>query len=232
MAGTQGDMVARIAAEMRRPDLALAAATVGNPNGLAVRNGIATAISEYQKERFRFSDANVSITSPTFVTVPGQSVYTTADSPVISSMYLIDYINIQIANTMQQLYRGTPEQLHIDIQINNQSGFPSVFAYEHNSLLLYPVPDIAYNLFIGCHLFVAAPADDAEVNNPWMTDAELLIRSRAKYEVYKHVIRNDKMAMMMSPDPDENGEAYKAFKSLKGVANKITGRGRVKAMRW
>jgi hypothetical protein len=133
---------------------------------------------------------------------------------------------------MQELVRGTPEQLHIDIQINNQSGFPSVYAYENNSLLLYPVPDIAYNMFIGAHINVDAPVSDSSVNNPWMTDAELLIRSRAKYEIYKHVLRNDKMALAMSPDPDENGEAYKAYKSLKAVGNKITGRGRVKPMKF
>jgi hypothetical protein len=232
MSGDLATMVSRIAAEMRRPDLALAAATVGNPNGNAIRLAIATAINEYQKQRFRFSDAAVDPSTPSFLTVSGRSIYTSADSPLISSMYLIDYINIQIANTMQELVRGTPEQLHIDIQINNQSGFPSVYAYENNSLLLYPVPDIAYNMFIGAHINVDAPVSDSSVNNPWMTDAELLIRSRAKYEIYKHVLRNDKMALAMSPDPDENGEAYKAYKSLKAVGNKITGRGRVKPMKF
>lgn len=229
---TLGDMVARVAAELRRPDLALAAATVGNPNGNAIRLAISTAISEYQKQRFRFSDANVDPTVPTFVTVPGRSVYTTADSPVISSMFLIDYINIQIANTMQQLVRGTPEQLHIDIQINNQSGFPSVYAYENNSILLYPVPDVAYNMFIGAHINVAAPATDVEAGNVWMNEAELLIRSRAKYEVALNVTRNKDMMLAMSPDPEENGATYRAWKSLKASGNKITGRGRVKAMRF
>jgi hypothetical protein len=232
MAGTLGDMVARIAAEMRRPDLAFAAATVGNPNGNAIRLAIATAISEYQKQRFRFSDANIDPTVPTFQTVAGRSKYTVADSPVISSMFLIDYIDIQIANTLQALVRGTPNQLHIDIQINNQSGFPSVYAYEDDSLLLYPVPDIAYNMFVGAHINIAAPASDIAVGNVWMNEGELLIRSRAKYEIYKHILRNAPMALAMSPDPEENGETYKAWKSMKAVGNKITGTGRVRPMRF
>lgn len=231
MPGDLGSMVARIAAEMRRPDLAGTAATAGNPNANAIRNAIATAISENQKQRFRFSDINPAIPT-TFLTVAGRSVYTAADNPLISSLYLFDYVNIQLGNTIQELGRVTPERQHINIQVTGQNGFPTSYAYEGNSMILYPVPDIAYTVFIGAFLFIPGPATDVEVNNPWMTDAELLIRCRAKYEVYKHVLRNAPMALAMSPDPEENGEAYKAYKSLKAVANGVTGLGRVKPMRW
>jgi len=237
MAGDLATMVSRIAAEMRRPDLALTAATAGNPNGNAIRLAIATAISEYQKQRFRFSDIDPSIPT-TFLTVPSQSVYTSADNPIIGSMYLIDYINIQLGNTLQEMRRVTPEQQHLNIQLFNQNGFPTSYAYEGNALIFYPVPDATiYTVYIGAHRNIAAPATDNEADNPWMTDAELLIRCRAKYELYTHVLRNDKMAAVMSPledgSPNGNqGETYKAWKSLKAEGNKITGRGKVRPMAW
>src|SRR5260370_25499204 len=50
------------------------------------------------------------------------------------------------------------------------------------------------------HLATAAPVSDVETNNPWMNDAEMLIRCRAKFDLATHVTRNDKMATAMSPD--------------------------------
>lgn len=229
MANDLTAMVARIAAETARPDLALAAPTAGNPNGAAIRNAITTAITEYQKQRFRFSDINPGVPT-TFNTVASQSVYSISDNANIASIFYIEYLNLALGNTIQQLQRVTPETQHLNIQLFNQKGFPSSYAYEGNSVILYPVPDIIYTLYLGGHILVAAPASDSEVGNKWMTDAELLIRSRAKYEIAVHVTRNPSMAAAMSPDAGENGQAYRAFKSLKSEGNKATGRGKIKSM--
>lgn len=229
MANDLAAMVARISAEIARPDLAGAAATATAPNANAIRNAITTAITEYQKQRFRFSDINPGVPT-TFNTVAGQSVYSISDNANIASIFFIDYLNIAIGNTLQELARETPEEQHLNIQLFNQSGFPSSYAYEGNSLILYPVPDQVWALYLGGHILVAAPAADDEANNPWMTKAELLIRSRAKYEIATHVTRNPTMAQAMSPDPQENGQAYRAWKSLKAEGNKITGRSRVRPM--
>lgn len=227
MANDLAAMIARIASEMARPDFA-----VGGSREQRTREAIATAISEYQYQRFRFSDIDPA-NPTTFNTVPGQYVYT---NPLIATIHKIDYLNIAIGNTLQQLGQVTPEEQHLNIQLFNQSGFPSSFAYEGNSFILYPVPDQIWTLYLGAHLDVSAPAADDTANNVWMTVAELLIRCRAKYELYKHVLRNTAMADQMSPDIDgyngKPGETYKAWRTLKGDAAKITGRGKVKAMRF
>ena len=238
MANDLAAMVFRIAAELgSRFDLAGAAgsATQSAPNAEAIRNAITTAISEYQKERFRFNEIDPSVPS-TFSTIALRSVYTSADSPLIGTAFYFDYLNIQIGNTLQQLGRVTPEQQHLNIQLYNQFGFPSSWAYEGNSIILYPVPDTAYTLYIGAHLNLAAPATDNEAGNPWMTSAEALIRSRAKYEIATHVTRNPAMVKAMSPLPDGNdgrpGATYMFWRSLKGEANKVTGTSRIKPMRF
>jgi hypothetical protein len=224
-------MIFRIAAELgSRFDLAgaVGSANQSAPNAEAIRNAINTAISEYQKQRFRFSEINPAIPS-TFATVGQQSVYSTAASPLISTVYWIDYLNIQVGNTLMQLSRRTPEELHLDNQLFNQAGMPTEWAYEGNSIILYPIPDQAYNIYIGAHVNVAGPATDNEVGNPWMISAELLIRSRAKYEIALNVTRNKDMIQMMDP---ENGATYRAWRSLKGEGNKITGTGKIRAMQW
>jgi hypothetical protein len=67
-----------------------------------------------------------------------------------------------------------------------------------------------------------------------MTDGEQLIRSRVKFEIATHVTRNVKMAAMMSPDPETRpiGATYRAWRALKGEANRLASRGRVEPMQW
>jgi len=164
-------MIFRIAAELgARFDLAGArgTATQSRPNAEAIRNAIDTAIYEYQKHRFRFNEIDPAMPT-TFMTVPSQSTYSTADCPAISTMFMIDYINIQIGNTLMKLSQNTPERQHLNIQLFTQFGLPTSYAYEGNTLILYPVPVAAYKCWIGCHLAMPPPSSDVEENNVWMT---------------------------------------------------------------
>lgn len=62
--------------------------------------------------------------------------------------------------------------------------------------------------------------DDDLLGNPWMSGiAEKLIRARAKYELYLHVIRNMEMAEAMAAAVTE------AVDQLKGQTNRLAGRG-------
>ena len=216
-------MIFRCAAELgARFDLAGArgTATQSRPNAEAIRNAIDTSIAVYAKHRFRFNEIDPSLPT-TFTTVPYRSTYSTADNPVISSMFHIDYVNLQLGNTLLQLGQNTPERQHLNIQMFIQYGMPTSYAYEGNTLILYPVPVSAYKCWIGCHLAMPPPSSDTEENNVWMTpqNAERLIRCRAKYEIAVHVTRNPTMAQAMSPD---NGETYRSYMELKREGNKIT----------
>jgi hypothetical protein len=232
-------MIFRIAAELgARFDLAgaVGSASQSAPNSEAIRNAINTAISIYQKQRFRFSEIDPS-NPPTFTTRALDSTYTTSDSPILSSAYFIDYLNIQIGNTLQEMTQVSPERQHLNIQLFTQFGMPTSWAYEFNTVILYPVPSDAYTIYIGAHIAVPGPTSDTDTTNVWMQpqNGERLIRCRAKYEIATHVTRNATMAAAMSPEPDGNngqpGEAYRAFRALKGEGNKITStRSRIKPM--
>lgn len=225
MAGTLGDMKTRIASEMSRPDLAAQIALA-----------IPDAINTYQKDRFRFSDINPS-TPLTFLTVAQQSVYSSVALADIATIYFIDYINVQIGSSLFRLTRDDPENLHTLIQIGTQAGLPSVFAYEGNSILLYPVPNTAYTCYLGGHIQIAGPPADDTVGNPWMTVGEKLIRSRAKFEIAVHVTRNLAMQKAMSPEPPPAGTpdghmSWRYWRELKGEGAKATGQSRMRAMRF
>lgn len=80
------------------------------------------------------------------------------------------------------------------------------------------------------------PATDSQTGNRWMTHAERLIRSRAKYELAVHVTRNEMMAQSMSPyepNPGQRpGATYEAYRELSSAANRIVRRGVIAPMRW
>jgi hypothetical protein len=203
--GTLGYMVDKISDEIARPDL-----------NSQIRDKITEAIAAYQPERFFFSESR----DITFNTVAGQEFYGAADNAAIPTLEAFDYIILYIGSIPWPIARRTD----VEIEVLNQNGLmrgqPWNWSYYNLQLRLGPVPDAVYSMRIACHQKIAAPANDDVANNPWMTDnAERLIRCRAKYELYLHVIRNMEMAEAMASATTE------AFDALKGQTNRLVGRG-------
>jgi hypothetical protein len=220
MAGDLATMKSRVASELSRADLTT-----------QIASAISDAIAIYQKERFRFSDA-IPSAPPTFNTILNQWIYTTSDNANISTLFDFDYVIAQVGVTLSTLIRDTPSNIRIANQLGALHGQPMSYSYEGNELLISPVPDASYPITLGIFQRVAAPASDGEAGNPWMIDAERLIRCRAKFEIATHITRNPTMAAAMSPDPGQMpvGATYREWKSLKAEANKVTSRGRITAM--
>lgn len=231
MAKTLQTMVSRIASEIRRPALALPA-DMTSPIALAILD----SIEFWQKDRFRISDIDPSV-PPSFNTVQGQYIYTFSDNANISSIFVIDYLNCFVGSTAEKMTRRTPEAIHLLNQQNQQSGQPTDYAYEGNKIILYPIPSDVWQIFIGGHVLIAAPASLVEADNPWMNWAEYLIRCQAKFQLATNITRNPEMAKAFSPDSDggpngKPGETWRAWQRLKKETNKIKSVGRVKSMQW
>lgn len=227
--GTLGALKDNIANELARTTTIPASSPI-------IAKAISDAIKIYQKVRFRFNEPDPSA-PVTFQTVAGQSVYGAPANANIETIQFFDYINIIIGTTVTPIWRATPEEIHLLIEQNTQSGQPIRWAYEGNKIILYPVPSDTWTLVIGGHLVYPEPGGDDEANNKWMTDAERLIRSRAKYIIATHTTKNPDMQQAMSPFQPPPGattgfESYRALMELKGEANKITGLSRIRPMRW
>src|ERR1700676_5299494 len=104
MAGTLGDMKARIADELARSDL-----------GSQIATCINDAITVYQPHRLRFSESRDLCQ---FNTVIGQEFYTAADNPAIPTIFMVDYIAVTIGVARFKIERREPE----DIEWLTQSG--------------------------------------------------------------------------------------------------------------
>lgn len=201
---TQAQMKLDIADEIARPDLTS-----------QIASKIAEAIDFYQAERFWWSESR----DITFNTVAGQEFYTATDNAAIPLLSAFDYVILYIGSIPWPIARRTDTEIEVLNQNGLMRGQPWNWSYYNEQLRLGPVPDTVYSMRIAAHQSVAAPASDSVTGNPWMTNAELLIRSRAKHLLYKHVIRNSEYAQTMAEAAEE------AFAMLKGKTNRLTGRG-------
>ena len=191
-------MKARIADELARDDLTSQIGTA-----------ITTAIEAYQRTRFAFNESR----DITFATVADQEFYGPAANPLIPNLYRIDFANILIGNTVCDLVRRRHQVLE-DLSNNaTAKGQPFNYAYYDKQIRLYPVPTSStWTVRIAAHVKLPAPATDAETGNAWMTDAERLIRARAKQELFAHVLYDLEKAGVM------NQAAQDALDELKGEA--------------
>jgi len=220
---TLGDMKARIALEIVRNDLAV-----------QIANAITDAIEMYQGDRFYFNEPTL-LTEPTWNTVIGRATYGFADSGDIKSGLHIDFLTYVQGGTTFTITRRSVLEVQQANQLGLIAGPPDIYCYAGQTIALSPVPDQVYPISMFGHLVTAAPVSDVETNNPWMNDAEMLIRCRAKFELATHVTRNDKMATAMSPDVDGGpgghpGATFRAWSDLKDITTKKKSLGRIQAM--
>ena len=200
---------------------------LGDRDDLATQIGyaISTAIDAYQKERFRFNEKR----TLTFNTVASQEFYTSADNADIPLIKSIDYITMRDSTTSDTVFQMSPESIvRLEVISDNatNTGRPFEYAYYNKSLRLWPVPDGVYPIRVAGHIAVAEPASDTEASNPWMIDAERLIRSRAKLEIALHVSHDAEMAQAMS------AAIADAVQELKGEFNKLSGTGIIRPMQF
>lgn len=194
---TLSDMQTSIASEIFRDDL-----------GTAIANEITRAIRFYQRKRFHFNETRQLV----FNTVANQEFYGAAAEPRIPNLIEIDYIQAtqnqrpftldKVSAEILDYWAGAPA-----------SGPPSAYAYFEGTLRLHPMPNDVYPVRVAALVRVDPPSDPNDDTNPWMNDAEELIRSRAKRNLYLHYLGDQEMGAVMKAAEDE------ALNSLKSEAN-------------
>ncbi len=130
------------------------------------------------------------------------------------------------SNTVFQLDPADIVDLELQSDNATNTGRPFEYAYYAKSIRLWPVPDGVYPVRVAGHIALAEPATDAEASNPWMIDAERLIRSRAKLELALHVTHDPDMASAMGSAVTE------AWNELKGESNRLSGTGNIRPMQF
>lgn len=186
---TLATMKDRIARETRRSNIAT-----------QIAEAISTAIDHYQGERLWFNVTR-ELTIPTVV---NQQFYSATDDADIGVLEKIDHVHIETADLQTfKLYEEPPEIIERLSQQGTETGEPRYYCFYDNRLRLYPVPDDVYTIRISGQRTTAAPASDSEAGNPWMVEAERLIRFRALFELFAHVIVDMERAQIASGAAEE-----------------------------
>lgn len=199
---TLGAMKSRIDRELRR-------------NGTIdteIADAISTAIAAYQDDRFHFNENRTN----TFSTVANQEFYSSSDFAALARLVKIDYVTMLVGNTVFDLLSDIPVVMEGNSDNATSIGQPGWYVYYEQRIRLYPVPADIWTVRVAGVYRYAAPVDDDEASNFWMTDGERLIRSRAKYELATHVLRDLELAQIMTANTGE------AFDQLKRRTNKLT----------
>lgn len=187
---TRTGMLTQMQADMGRSTAAAQTAM-----GLAID----TAIRFYQKKRLWFTESR----SITFSTVASTDTYSfnteTTTGTIGAQFYKIDGIWITITSTdVREVDVVDYDDLEADADLNTNTGQPEEWAYINRGIRFWPNPAGIYTVRILGHLKVAAPATDAEADNPWMTEAYDLIMARSKRELYAHRWEDANLAGIMA----------------------------------
>lgn len=206
---TLATMKSRITDELARTDLSS-----------QIAYAITDAIEAYQPERFFFNESR----GVTLTTVAGTQDYTSLSGDIssVADIYAIDHVHITIGTTVDELDYIDPTEFDLISDNGAWTGQPYGYTIYNKTLRLLPEPSDAWTVRIAAHIKKAAPASDGESSNVWMTDAERLIRARAKYELALHVQRDMQAASALASAVTES------FDILKGKSAAMMGTGTIR----
>jgi hypothetical protein len=177
---TFGAMQDRIADELARTDLTS-----------QISKAIQSSIRHYERERFYFNE-----TIGTFSTVASQEWYSSSDFSAMPNIAEIDSVRITVGSNIYRLIARDFSYLEEINLSTSHTGDPTDFCYYRQQMRFWPIPSAVRTITIA---YVARPAtlSASTDTNAWMTDAEEMVRSRAKADIYGHVLRDTERAGVM-----------------------------------
>lgn len=187
-------------------------------------SAINTAIGAYQSKTFWFARKRGQLVIPT---VANQEDYDSDDSAQIPLIVKIDWAKVLVGST-QLFDLKQISQEEMEMLLVNQSGtnIPTRFSFYDETLWFWPIPATVYSIRVAGTFMIAAPAAGSTTGNAWMTYAETLIRSRAKWEIAMHVEHDEELATRMAAAVSAAETELNRISVSKSMVNK----GRVKAM--
>ena len=88
-------------------------------------------------------------------------------------------------------------------------GEPTSWAYFGKRLRLHPIPDGQYTIRLQLGPYRLAPITDSTDGNVWTSDAFDMIKARAKYLIYKDIIKDAALAAEALNDYETQHAALK-----------------------
>lgn len=157
-----------------------------------IQNAILSAVAHYERQRFYFSE----LRSETFSTADGQEFYGTADNANIPNLAFIDSLTMTINSTQRWRLKEREWEWFEDYAFDTSfEGDPEYYCYYGRQIRLGPIPNAVRTIRISGVWRLTALSADGD-SNVWTTEAEELIRSRAKWDIWRNVLKEEQQAQI------------------------------------
>ena len=210
---TFGTMKSRIAREMKRGELSASSS--------AVQDSILSAIEYFKRKRFYFNEFN-DVTAPSSASQTYMSLSSFGIRPI-----LLDSVKGVIGNRDYPLTAKTWQAID-SIDAGQWYGFPEWYSIHTEKLRLYPPPNNAYVVRIAGikDLTEVSASATSNATNPWVDDAEQMIRCQAKGYLFRDALRNVALGQQFRADANDS------FRELSKETRAKTPVGRLRKTNW
>ena len=200
---TLGTMKTRIADELARADLTS-----------QIADAITSAVAHYDTGGWWFNE-----TSGTFSVSSGTDEYNSGTATFLTSLIREDALTATVQGDREPMRRISWAEMTDRRWDNTPAGPPLLYAIYGQKFYVYPVPDDTYTITVWYQGILGVPGSDGS-SNAWTNEGEALIRARAKYLLFRDVIRDPAEAAVQA---QAEGEALAALRRM-NRARVATGR--------
>lgn len=166
------------------------------------------AIRWCEREVYYFNETR----DVTFAAIEGQEWYDGNDNANIPTLVrVVAAYSERPDGRRYELRRMTPEEAELQADNSASRGEPYAFTYFGQRIRLYPIPDSAtytIRLQLGPYRLSAIVAE--EDGNAWTTEAFDMVKARAKYILYKDILKDAALAAEALNDYNDEHNALKA----------------------
>lgn len=173
---------------------------LGPATNTHIQNAINDAINTFERETFWFTDIRIFTAVPgsasALVTAPHQEYISWDQYPLLIQMPHIRNIYVLAFGNRYPLHNRTPQWMD-DQSVNpSWTGLPTDWCWQAGAIRLYPIPNGSYPLILAGTLRYAPLVNPGDTN-PWLNEAEPLIRTEAKRLLFTNISRDTEQAQLM-----------------------------------
>jgi hypothetical protein len=184
-----------------------------------IQNACYAAIRYCEREVYYFNETR----DVTFTTVDGQEWYGAADNSNIPTLVrIVDAYCERSDGERTRMRRVTPEEIELTADNSASSGEPYSYTYFGQRVRIYPIPDATvYTIRLQLGPYRLATITDASDSNAWTTEAFDMVKARAKYIIYKDILKEADLAAEALNDYNDQHNALKAETSRRNARGYI-----------
>lgn len=147
----------------------------------------------------------------TFSTVAGQQWYGAADNANIPTLVRVIEAYCERADgERSRMGRSTPTDMGLVSDNSASQGEPDCWTYFGQRIRLYPIPDQAYTIRLQLGPYRLSTITNVSDSNAWTMEAFDLLKARAKFILYKDIIKDAVLAAEALNDYEDQHRALKA----------------------